>query len=122
MALVEARLPRPFRRRSGPSAGRSTAQQAEAALADFIAARLPRFGDYQDAMATGRAGAVPRVISTSLNAGLLIAAMPAARRRRLACSAGRAPLNAVEGFIRQILGWREFVRGVYWLKMPDYAG
>ena len=59
-------------------------------------------------------------IGIYLNAGMLeplevIAAAESAYRN------GAAPLNAVEGFIRQILGWREFVRGLYWLKMPSYA-
>jgi deoxyribodipyrimidine photolyase-related protein len=59
-------------------------------------------------------------ISTSLHLGLLdpLAVCRAAEAR---WRDGRAPLNAVEGFIRQIIGWREFVRGVYWLKMPEYA-
>ena len=43
------------------------------------------------------------------------------RKVEAAYREGRAPLNAAEGFIRQILGWREYVRGIYWLKMPDYV-
>ena len=54
-------------------------------------------------------------------AGLLLPA-EAVRAAEAAWHDGHAPLNAVEGFIRQILGWREFVRGIYWMKMPDYAG
>jgi deoxyribodipyrimidine photolyase-related protein len=55
-----------------------------------------------------------------MNAGLILPA-EAVRAAEAAWATGHAPLNAVEGFIRQILGWREFVRGIYWLKMPDYA-
>ncbi len=97
-----------------------TARDAALALDDFIAHRLQRFGDYQDAMAAGEPTLFHGLVSASLNAGLLLprdcceAAVEAWR-------AGRAPLNAVEGFVRQILGWREYVRGVYWLKMPGYA-
>ena len=97
-----------------------TAHDAEAALAAFIRDRLPRFGDYQDAMAAGQPFLFHSLISTSLNIGLLdpreicIAAEQAWRD-------GKAPLNAVEGFIRQIIGWREYVRGLYWLLMPGYA-
>jgi deoxyribodipyrimidine photolyase-related protein len=57
--------------------------------------------------------------STSINLGLLDP-LEVCRRAEAEFTAGRAPLNAVEGFIRQILGWREFVRGVYWLKVPEY--
>jgi deoxyribodipyrimidine photolyase-related protein len=97
-----------------------TAAQAETALADFIARRLPGFGDWQDAMKAGEPTLFHALISTSLNLGLLdplkiCAAAEAAYR------AGDAPLPAVEGFIRQIIGWREFIRGIYWLHMPDYA-
>lgn len=97
-----------------------TARDAEAALAAFIRDRLPRFGDYQDAMAAGQPFLFHSLISTSLNIGLLdpraicIAAEQAWRD-------DKAPLNAVEGFIRQIIGWREYVRGLYWLLMPGYA-
>ena len=55
-----------------------------------------------------------------LNCGLLLP-VEAVQATEAAWVTGHAPLNAVEGFIRQILGWREFVRGIYWLKMPDYA-
>ena len=96
-----------------------TAAQAEAALADFVLNRLPLFGDWQDTMKTGQSTMYHALISTSLNTGLLdpLAACQAAEA---AWRAGAAPLNAVEGFIRQILGWREYVRGVYWLKVPEY--
>lgn len=95
--------------------------QARAALRDFIEHRLPGFGSYQDAMATGQPYLYHSRLSCVLNLHLLdprdaIAAAVDAYR------AGAAPINSVEGFVRQILGWREFVRGIYWLKMPDYAG
>lgn len=97
-----------------------TARDAEAALDRFLAERLPQFGDYQDAMAEGEASLFHALLSTSLNLGLLLP-LEVCRRAEAEWRAGRAPLNAVEGFIRQILGWREYVRGLYWLKMPDYA-
>lgn len=97
-----------------------TARDARSALDDFITHRLPRFGDVQDAMATGEPFLFHALISTSLNAGLLLPAECCEAAER-AWREGRAPLNAVEGFIRQILGWREYVRGIYWLRMPGYA-
>jgi deoxyribodipyrimidine photolyase-related protein len=60
------------------------------------------------------------LVSTSLNIGLL-SPRACCEAAEAAWREGSAPLNAVEGFIRQILGWREYVRGIYWLKMPDYA-
>ena len=90
------------------------------ALSYFIDACLPLYGDYQDAMKQGEPFLFHATISPYLNCGLLtpreicLAAEHAFRK-------GAAPLNAVEGFIRQILGWREYVRGIYWLRMPDYA-
>jgi deoxyribodipyrimidine photolyase-related protein len=98
-----------------------TAAQARQALADFVAHRLARFGDYQDAMASGEPVLFHALVSTSLNIGLL-SPRECCEAAEAAYRAGGAPLNAVEGFIRQILGWREYVRGIYWLKMPGYAG
>jgi deoxyribodipyrimidine photolyase-related protein len=97
-----------------------TRADALEALDHFIAACLPRFGDYQDAMQQGNAFLYHSVISPYLNIGLLTP-REICDRAQDAWSRGEAPLNAVEGFIRQILGWREYVRGLYWLKMPDYA-
>ncbi|QTN18550.1 cryptochrome/photolyase family protein [Brevundimonas sp. AJA228-03] len=97
----------------------TTAGQAERVLADFLTQVLPRFGDWQDAMATGEPWMWHGLISTSINLGLLDP-LDACRRAEVEYRSGRAPLNAVEGFIRQILGWREFVRGIYWLKVPEY--
>jgi deoxyribodipyrimidine photolyase-related protein len=97
-----------------------TAAQAEEAFEHFLEHSLPRFGDYQDAMLADQAFLYHSVISPYLNAGLL-------DPRRLCEAAerayrdGDAPINAVEGFVRQILGWREFIRGVYWHHMPEYA-
>ena len=97
-----------------------SAKAAKLGLDDFLKQRLPQFGDYQDAMAVGEPRLFHSLISTSLNLGLLdpLEVCEAAERE---WREGRAPLNAVEGFIRQILGWREFVRGLYWHFMPDYA-
>jgi deoxyribodipyrimidine photolyase-related protein len=97
-----------------------TAADAAQLLDEFIAVRLARFGDWQDAMKTGEPQLFHSLISTSLNLGLLLP-MQAIRAAERAFAAGAAPLNAVEGFIRQILGWREFVRGIYWSRMPEYA-
>ncbi|RJF76694.1 cryptochrome/photolyase family protein [Rhodopseudomonas palustris] len=97
-----------------------TRADALRAYADFLDQALPNFGAYQDAMASGEPFVFHAAISPYLNAGLLTPreVCVAAEREYIE---KRAPLNAVEGFIRQILGWREYVRGVYWLKMPDYA-
>lgn len=97
-----------------------TRQQALQALDDFIEHRLPRFGDYQDAMVSGRPYLFHSRLSCVLNLHLLDPreVLDAAVA---AYEAGNAPINAVEGFVRQILGWREFVRGIYWLEMPGYA-
>ncbi|MFC0241509.1 cryptochrome/photolyase family protein [Rhodopseudomonas telluris] len=97
-----------------------TRADALRAFEDFLRHALPNFGAYQDAMASGEPFIFHAAISPYLNAGLLTPreVCVAAEREYIE---KRAPLNAVEGFIRQILGWREYVRGVYWLKMPDYA-
>ncbi|MFW5825277.1 MAG: cryptochrome/photolyase family protein, partial [Marinobacter sp.] len=97
-----------------------TADQARAALEHFIDFALPCFGDYQDAMADREDWLFHAVLSPYLNCGLLDP-MEVCEAAERAWYAGQAPLNAVEGFIRQIIGWREFVRGIYWLRMPSYA-
>ena len=97
-----------------------TRKQALEALDHFIADALPRFGDVQDAMKAGEDFLYHSLLSPALNIGLLSPAEVCAAAEA-AFHRGDAPLNAVEGFIRQILGWREFVRGVYWQEMPGYA-
>jgi len=97
-----------------------TREQALAALQGFVAERLPLFGLFEDAMWSGEAWLYHSHLSCALNLKLLnprevVQAAEDAYRR------GHAPLAAVEGFIRQILGWREFVRGIYWTQMPEYA-
>ena len=119
MVLVDACFPEHFGRTEGfwwPT----TAEAAEFALAEFIAARLPSFGDWQDAMKIGAPTLFHALISTSLNLGLLDP-LTICRAAERAWREGAAPLPAVEGFIRQIIGWREYVRGIYWLHMPEYA-
>jgi deoxyribodipyrimidine photolyase-related protein len=89
-------------------------------LNHFIAHLLPQFGTYQDTMVEGEPFLFHSRISAALNIGLLTP-LEVCKAAEAEYRAKRAPLNAVEGFIRQILGWREYVRGLYWLKMPDYA-
>jgi deoxyribodipyrimidine photolyase-related protein len=119
MALVEERFPDapgtlddfgwPVSRRA-----------ARLALADFVEHRLPHFGDYQDAMALGEPWLYHSLLAAPLNLKLLdprecVDAAVAALER------GDAPLNSVEGFVRQVIGWREFVRGVYWREGRSYG-
>jgi deoxyribodipyrimidine photolyase-related protein len=96
-----------------------TRDQALRVLDRFVDTCLARFGDYQDAMAVSQPFLFHSLIAPALNIGLL-RPREVIDRVEAAYQDGRAPLNAVEGFIRQILGWREYVRGIYWLKMPDY--
>ena len=97
-----------------------TSTDAERVFAHFLDTGLTKFGDYQDAMLTGERFLYHSVISMYLNCGLLDA-LTMCRAVEAAFKSGRAPLNAAEGYIRQIIGWREYVRGIYWLKMPEYA-
>lgn len=96
-----------------------TRTDALRSLRDFLENRLPAFGSYQDAMWTAEPYLYHSTLSAALNLKLLDprevldAAIQCFRERQ-------APLNAVEGFVRQIIGWREFVRGVYWSEMPTY--
>ncbi|MEO1774391.1 MAG: cryptochrome/photolyase family protein [Pseudomonadota bacterium] len=86
----------------------------------FVEHRLALYGDYQDAMATGFSTLYHARISGPMNLKLLNPREVCARVIE-AYEEGHAPLNAVEGFVRQVIGWREFVRGVYFTEMPDYA-
>jgi deoxyribodipyrimidine photolyase-related protein len=96
-----------------------TRPQALIVLDDFVTNRLPYFGQYQDAMWEGEVWLYHSHLSCALNLKLLnprevVAAAVDAYDR------GHAPLEAVEGFVRQIAGWREYVRGIYWTHMPQY--
>jgi deoxyribodipyrimidine photolyase-related protein len=97
-----------------------TREQALRVLDVFLKERLPFFGDYQDAMIQGQPWMYHSHLSFYLNCGLLNP-LEVVRAAEKTYRDGKAPLNATEGFIRQILGWREYIRGIYWLKMPDYA-
>ena len=90
------------------------------AFAAFVEHALPSFGDFQDAMLLQHRFLYHSVISIYLNCGLL-EPLELCRAVEDAWRARRVPLNAAEGFIRQVIGWREYVRGIYWLKMPHYA-
>ena len=92
------------------------ARQADA----FFAHALPQFGDYEDAMLTGERILWHSILSPYINSGLLDP-LDLCRRAEAEYRAGRAPLNSVEGYIRQIIGWREYMRGIYWREGPDYV-
>ena len=97
-----------------------TRADAERAAAAFVAQALPGFGDYQDAMLTQEKFLYHSVLSPMLNVGLLDP-LTVCRMAQDAYYSGHAPLNAVEGLIRQIIGWREYIRGIYWREGPDYV-
>ncbi len=96
-----------------------TADQAKALLEDFIAHRLRDFGPYEDAMWTGQPWLFHSQLSVPLNLKL-ISPTDCIDAALKAYKTNKAPLNSVEGFIRQIIGWREYIRGVYWREGPGY--
>ena len=96
-----------------------TREQALRSLQAFVRDRLPLFGRFQDAMWPDDPWLYHSHLSAALNLKLLnprevVAAAETAYRE------GHAPLASVEGFVRQILGWREYLRGIYWTQMPGY--
>ncbi len=95
-------------------------EQARRTLAHFVRTGLPNFGDFQDAMSDDEDYLFHSRLSLCLNLGLL-SPTEVCDAAEKAWRDGNAPLNAVEGLIRQIIGWREFVRGIYWREMPDYG-
>jgi deoxyribodipyrimidine photolyase-related protein len=96
-----------------------TPDQAWEAVTDFVENRLSRFGRYQDAMWRGKPYLYHSRLSSSMNLKLLNP-KDVIKAAEKAFAAKLVPLNAAEGFIRQILGWREYVRGIYWHFMPEY--
>lgn len=94
--------------------------EALACLEAFVHQALPYFGDFEDAMSSAHQRLFHSLLSFALNVKMLsprevIIRVEAAYRQ------GKVPVAAAEGFIRQILGWREYVRGIYWAHMPSYA-
>jgi deoxyribodipyrimidine photolyase-related protein len=97
-----------------------TAADAERQAVNFFKYALPQFGDYEDAMLTGERHLWHSILSPYINSGMLDP-LDLCRRAEAEYRAGRAPLNGVEGYIRQIIGWREYMRGIYWREGPDYV-
>ena len=118
LSLVGARFGKNFGTLDGFGLA-TTRTEALQVLDHFIARALLQFGDCQDAMLTDQRFLYHSLLSPHLNAGPLgpLEICQAAERARIK---GAAPLNAVDGFIRQIIGWREYVRGIYFRKGPDY--
>ena len=119
LALVKARFGDHFGRLE-PFHYAISRKEALMELDHFIEHLLPTFGDFQDAMVAGEPYLFHSLISSYLNAGLLLP-LEICEKAEAAYRSGHAPLNAVEGFIRQILGWREYIRGIYWHFMPEYG-
>jgi deoxyribodipyrimidine photolyase-related protein len=95
-------------------------EQALLCLDHFIESYLPQFGDYQDAMQMNQVYLYHSVISPYINIGFLNP-LEIAKKVEDHYHKGKVSINSAEGFIRQIIGWREFIRGIYWLNMPSYA-
>jgi deoxyribodipyrimidine photolyase-related protein len=119
LALVQARFPSHFGALR-PFGWATDRAGALAALDHFITQSLPRFGDEQDAMLQDDPTLSHALISPYLNLGLL-SPHEVCTRAEAAYRAGHVPVAAAEGFIRQIIGWREFIRGVYFQQGPGYA-
>ncbi|MFN8112725.1 MAG: cryptochrome/photolyase family protein [Solirubrobacterales bacterium] len=98
----------------GPRLWPATAAQAKRALSRFVEERLPEFGPWQDAMLNGERFMWHAHLSSALNMGLL-APMDCVEAAERAYRDGGAPIASVEGFVRQVIGWREYVHGMHWL-------
>jgi len=96
-----------------------TRKQALIEAHHFITELLPLFGKYQDAMVAGEAYLYHSLLSSYLNIGLILP-LELCRMAEDSYKSGKVALNSAEGFIRQILGWREYIRGIYWQFMPGY--
>ena len=118
LELVEARFGNHFGRLR-PFWFATTRQEALAQLDHFISKGLEKFGDFQDAMLNDNRFLYHSLVSTSVNIGLL-SPLEVCEAAANAYAEGHAPINAVEGFIRQIIGWREYMRGIYFLHGPAY--
>jgi deoxyribodipyrimidine photolyase-related protein len=97
-----------------------TAEEAAQAEKAWLRDCLPKFGDYQDAMVSGEPFMWHALLAPCINSGL-IDPLALCQKVEAEYRKGRVPLNAAEGFIRQIIGWREYVRGIYWWAGPDYV-
>jgi deoxyribodipyrimidine photolyase-related protein len=98
-----------------------TGKDARQAFLHFVDQQLAQFGDYQDAMVLNQPFLQHSICSVYLNCGLLDVRWMCNKVEQ-AYLQGKVPLNAAEGFIRQLIGWREYVRGLYWFLMPEYKG
>ncbi len=98
----------------------TTRAQAQQHLTRWLAEALPSFGDYQDAMLSGERFLYHSITSLYIHVGLLDP-LEVCQAAENAYKSGQAPLNAVEGFIRQIIGWREYMRGIYFHEGPNYT-
>ncbi|MFM9589161.1 cryptochrome/photolyase family protein [Streptomyces scabiei] len=105
--------------RDGPRLFPASRREALASLRRFVEHRLAGFGPYEDAMLARDPVMSHSLLSSSLNLGLLDPA-ECVERAEDAWRAGRAPLNSVEGFVRQVAGWREYVWQLYWYFGEDY--
>jgi deoxyribodipyrimidine photolyase-related protein len=105
----------------GPRIWPVTAIEAEMALDDFVTHRLPEFGPWQDAMLGGERLLWHAGLAAAMNLGLL-APMAMVRAAEAAYRDGRAPIGSAEGFIRQIIGWREYVHGIFRLREDEWDG
>ncbi len=119
LALVEARFSSNFGRLR-PFHWATDRAGALQALGHFITHSLPTFGDEQDAMLADDPTLSHALLSAYMNLGLLLP-LEVCEAAEAAWKAGQVPINSAEGFIRQILGWREYMRGIYFLEGPDYT-
>ncbi|ETK35836.1 cryptochrome/photolyase family protein [Microbispora sp. ATCC PTA-5024] len=108
-----------FAGRDAPRAHPATRDEAVAALRDFVRHRLPFFGPHQDAMLAADPVMAHSMLSPALNLGLLDP-MECVRAAEAAHRDGRAPLASVEGYVRQLIGWRDYMWHLYWHFGPDY--